>query len=346
MRAIDLPLLIQEMRIRQRGIRPFTVMALYVAVLSVIALITLYISGSTTNISQSSMSDLGRSIFTYLSIAQLAMISLIVPAYSASSVSAERERHAFELLALTLIPSASIVTQKLGAALLQAMLLLVASIPVISIVFFFGGVSPFEVILVYVVLLLSAVMYGTFGMLCSCCFGNTRSSTFAAYLGVMGFVVGLPIIGSILQSIFFTSRSRGDNSFFVTMTGGFAFGCAVIALVVYACIVSPIAKRVTERWKVRAFRMGIFGAVFAVVTLTLSNSLVTDAVVSTLYYQNIFLPLFVNPFMAVTTFLSSSSFYSRSASYYIASTIAFAITCGYFFRHLSIVKFHALRRSQ
>lgn len=77
----DFPVLIHELRIRQRGIKPFAILFVYTTVLSIIALTTLSISTQNSaytppqpqTISAQNPARQGRTLFTVLSMAQLAM---------------------------------------------------------------------------------------------------------------------------------------------------------------------------------------------------------------------------------------------------------------------------------
>ena len=340
MHKIEMPLLVQEMRIRQRGIKPFITSLVYVAVLAAITILFLVFSAH--RMVQNEASRMGQLLFMMLSMAQMALITLIVPAYSAGSVSSERERHAFDLLALTLLSSSTIITQKLSAALLQALMLIFASLPVVCVVFMLGGVSPLEVVITYALLILSAVMFSSFGIFCSCICNNSRSSTFLAYLFILGFLIGIPIIGEILRGVLYSSSRSGDTGFLVGITGGFAFICGVISLFLYACL-SPVFKRIFKHWRIRAFRMALFGMVYIITTLLLSNSAVSQQLIDTLYFRNTFLLSYVNPFYAISM-LNMYNYYGMVPWFtYAIATAAFAIILAYFFRYLSIIKFQALR---
>ena len=87
----------------------------------------------------------------------LTLVTLILaPASTAGAISMEREKQTMDLLAVTPISSLAIVLGKLLSALSWILLLLLASIPVVALVFTFGGVSPDDVVRAYVVLLATA----------------------------------------------------------------------------------------------------------------------------------------------------------------------------------------------
>ncbi len=351
---LNLPVLTQEMRIRQRGVKPFAVMFVYVAVLSIVALVTLSMIiqrpsypvqavGVTQNLARQ-----GRQLFTVLLVAQLAMISLIVPAYSAGAVSTERERGTFDLLALTLLSSPSIVLQKLLAAIAQALMLTVASLPVVSLVFMLGGVSPLEIIVAYALLLVTTGAFGALGLLCSCQFRNTRTSTFVAYLSVLGFLVGVPLLGRLLKD--FTHMQALSGAFAPTFTLMFAFvslGCTMPFYVTAAVLL----KRYSHHWHSRTFRMLTFGIIYGPIALVLETPSLIDPLVGTLYGYNgsMFLPTLVNPFVALSLLMYGDyqvggGWASTMQYWSIGLTLIFGTAAIHVFRHMSTFRFEAMRR--
>ena len=77
----------------------------------------------------------------------------------------------------TPISSLAIVVGKLLCALVYVFLLIAASIPLMAIVFVFGGVGPDDVLRGYVVLIVTALGLGSFGLLCSSLVKRTTAAT-------------------------------------------------------------------------------------------------------------------------------------------------------------------------
>lgn len=343
----DAPVLVQEMRVRQRGVRPFAVMGVYVLILSFVAMLVMYAEWSMSgNQSMRQMADLGKRMFAVLSMVQLGMIVLIVPAYSAGAVSSERERGTFDLLALTLLSSMAIVTQKLAAAIAQALMLIIASTPVVGIVFLLGGVSPSEVLIVYSLLIVTATLMGALGMLCSCCMRSSKTSTFVTYLVMFCFYGGLPIGGAWFLHVSRTGGLAADAAFPWMFITTFLFVGGVSSLMVYA----PLSLILHDKpiWRTRAFRMAVFGGVYALLLLVLSAPWAMELAIASCYRQGTFLPMFVNPFVALFTYFDNGfgTYGGTSTAYWmIAATLGFSLGSAYLFRHISSARFAGLRRS-
>lgn len=344
---LDAPVLVQEMRVRQRGAKAFVVMLFYLLILSVATMLMVYFIMPHSTMDSRQMSELGQGIYAALTFLQLAMVVLIVPAYSSGAVSSERERGTFDLLALTLLTSSSIVTQKLAAAIGQVVMLILASVPVMSVVFLLGGVSPVEVIVAYGILLVTAIAVAALGMLCSCCLRNSRASTFAAYSIILLFMAGLPIGGVWLLDMARAGQSISDGAFPWMFALMFVFVGGVLSLMVYAPLALVMHNK-ANIWRVRPFRMGVFGAVYALLLLVLSVPSATNVVIDSCYSQGLFLPMFVNPFVALAYFMEAQFGQSGRlgiAWWMIVATTVFSLGCAYLFRHISSARFAGLRRS-
>ncbi|MEN6357265.1 MAG: hypothetical protein ABFD83_09300 [Armatimonadota bacterium] len=344
--SIDAPVLRQEMRIRQRGGRAFGVMFGYIAMLSIIAILMMYISDPPSSINPqigtSALERAGRYMFRGLTYAQLVMVILVVPAYSAGVISMEREKGSFDLLAITTLRSASIVTQKLWAALAQVVLLLIASVPVLSIVFLLGGVSPGEVAVAYALIAMSAAAVGALGVMCSCYFANTRAATFMTYLVTVLFLAGLPIAGAILESYRGYSGNSSGIGYALGITLAVAFAAGIIAVFMFG-MVALILRKTTGHWNSRTFRMWIFGATYAAVLLVFNIPSICYAIMDTANIGGLFMPLFVNAFVAMAAVVNPETFVA-STSLVIVLTLLFSAGCAYLFRNLSVIRFNAIRR--
>src|SRR5690606_31149931 len=95
---------------------------------------------------------------------EMMLVAFIAPAFTAGAISGEREHQTYELLRTTLLAPSKLVLGKLLAALFYVLLLLLAAVPLQSIAFFFGGVAETEVILAFVILFVTALLFCTMGL--------------------------------------------------------------------------------------------------------------------------------------------------------------------------------------
>jgi ABC-type transport system involved in multi-copper enzyme maturation permease subunit len=177
-----LALLTKELRLRMRRERTIWVIIVYILLMGLLG--WFYISSFNNNYGYNiyNLSNLGTQLYTLLSQIQLFLILFITPAFTSTAVNGEKERQTFDLLLCSRLSSFALVTGKLVAGLANALLLIAASAPLFSLVFFFGGVSPTQVLTALLVFVVTAVMVGTFGLFCSTVLTRPAVSTAVTYM--------------------------------------------------------------------------------------------------------------------------------------------------------------------
>lgn len=148
-------------------------------------------------------------LYAAITVFQLTLIAFIIPATTASSICGERERRTFDLLLCTRLSSTSIVTGKLFAALSLMILLLMVSIPIFSIFFLFGVVTPANVSMLFIYYLVTALLFGSIGIFSSAFFRKTTSSTVFTYFLVLLLLVGTGFCLLIVRA--FAERTGINN---------------------------------------------------------------------------------------------------------------------------------------
>jgi hypothetical protein len=133
-------------------------------------------------------------------------VVFLAPSSTAGAISLEREKQTLELLIATPISSLAIVVGKLLSALVYVFLLIAASIPLMAVVFVFGGVAPEDVLNGYIVLIVTALGLGSFGLLCSSLVKRTTAATAITIFGVLAVS-----IGTIFILAFWAAMARFDD---------------------------------------------------------------------------------------------------------------------------------------
>ena len=203
--TIDNPVLVKEFRTRMRGTRAYWILLIYTLLLAGV-LAMMYFSYEATVAQQTGTlaagpstgaQDLGRSIYYFVFIAQALMVALITPAITAGTLTIEREQRSYELLVTTPLRPADLVRGKLAAAVAFVLLLLTASLPLVSMSFLVGGVSPAEIFFSYVIIGCSAFVYGAVGIFWSATLRTTAAATVVTYLTVLSLFILTSVPGMI-----------------------------------------------------------------------------------------------------------------------------------------------------
>jgi ABC-type transport system involved in multi-copper enzyme maturation permease subunit len=220
---------VKELRGRMRGKRAFVIMTAYLLLIAGFAWMieSLTERAYTSNFgfggSFSASAEIGRGMFLAI-ITLLTIVTLILaPASTAGAISLEREKQTLDLLVTTPISSLAIVLGKLLSALTWIFLLLLASIPIVSLVFTFGGVAPEDVVRAYLVLFVTALCYGAMGLFISALVKRTQAATIINLVLVIALTAGTTFIFIFWvvmtgSSGVFPDQPRRDEGFFESLT--------------------------------------------------------------------------------------------------------------------------------
>jgi ABC-2 type transport system permease protein len=203
---------VKELRGRMRGRRAFIIVTIYLLLLGGFALMVETIIERTYatgfgNSSAFATAAIGQGIFAAMLMLMTLQVVFLAPSSAAGAISLEREKETLDLLITTPITSLAIVVGKLLSTLVYVFLLIAASVPLMAVVFVYGGVGPEAVLSGYLVLLVTALGFGSFGLLCSALVKRTTAATAITIFGVLALTIGT---GFIL--IFWTAMGRFDDN--------------------------------------------------------------------------------------------------------------------------------------
>ena len=195
------PIIVKELRSRMRGARAFIILTVMLLVLAgaLYGVYRLTMLGARYTTLPGPV--IGQSLFQSLIVLEMLIICLITPALTAGAISGEREKLTYEMLLTTPLSPARILWGKLISALSYVLLLLVAAIPLASLVFIFGGVTPMQLLRSFLVLTMVAILLGTVGIFMSAWLGRSGRATVVSYLFVLLIFVG-PIIALIAIGVY------------------------------------------------------------------------------------------------------------------------------------------------
>ncbi len=151
-------------------------------------------------------------IYVAISSFQLGMLLFILPVFTATSISGERERQTMDLLLCTDISPWSIIFGKMSAALSFVFLLVVAALPFTGVILLFGGVTLLDILKVILFYMATAVMVSSIGMFCTTHFKKNISSIVMSYI-IFGATIVLPLVLVIIASIFMNVAYSNTQNF-------------------------------------------------------------------------------------------------------------------------------------
>jgi ABC-type transport system involved in multi-copper enzyme maturation permease subunit len=216
---------VKELRGRMRGRRAFVILTIHLLLVAgfawmVESLMERTFTGGFGSAFTAS-AEIGRALFVAMLMLLTLIVLVLAPASTAGAISLEREKQTLDLLSTTPISSLAIVLGKLASALSWILLLLLASIPVTALVFTFGGVAPDDMARGYLVLLVTAVFYGSLGLFVSAVVKRTQAATVINLVTVIALTAGtgfLFIFWSAMTNNGFLPNGARDDSFVESLT--------------------------------------------------------------------------------------------------------------------------------
>ncbi len=204
--ALRNPMLVKDFRAQMSGPRAFKILTGYLVGLSGLAYAIyriLMVLVSTRfgwgNAPQSAF--IGQAIFVSLAFLEMAFISFVTPALTASTISGEVERRTYDMLFATPLRPGRILWGKVVTALSYIMLLIVASIPLSSLIFLFGGVAVHDMIQAIGLFIVVAVTYGMVGIFFSALTRRTAQATVLSYVVVLALNLGTMFLWGLARAM-------------------------------------------------------------------------------------------------------------------------------------------------
>jgi hypothetical protein len=144
------------------------------------------------------------------------LVLVLAPAFTTGAISLEREKQSIDMLVTTPLSTLGMVIGKLFSALSYVFLLIVASLPLASLVFVFGGVGPEDLIRAYAFLFALAFGMGAIGLFVSALVKRTQTATVVTFVIVLVLSIGTAALHQFWQM---ASRSTSTNTILVSSRG-------------------------------------------------------------------------------------------------------------------------------
>lgn len=194
------PVLIKEIKLRFRSFKGFLGLLFYLLALAIVMIgfIFLETRNSPMGLFRPEQS---RSMFMVMSYIQLLLIMFITPGLTAGVISGEREKQTLNILLTTNQSSASIILGKLVSSVAYLLLMIFASLPIYSIVFLFGGISPAQVLTILGFYIFTILAYGSIGILLSTLIRKTIIAMVSTYGAALFLTAGTGFLFGVSMAV-------------------------------------------------------------------------------------------------------------------------------------------------
>ena len=194
--------------------------------LSMAILIFNFIVAAVTLIEMNEVVDYARktSIIDYTSFLQIFKIVIFLPAillifvapsFISGSISDERQRGTLEILLTTKMTARSIVFGKFLSLFASIMLILVSQLPIMAILFLYGGISVLDIIKLVINFVVFVILIISMGIFCSSIVVKTSVATALVYSTVLGLFVGTLVLYFLAANSFMMNENNSLGILFI-----------------------------------------------------------------------------------------------------------------------------------
>ena len=202
------PVLQRELLVNLRMTRAFVLLLVYLGLLGLVVFLAW---PQERQLDLTTNPEASRRLVNLVFLGQYLLASLMAPSFAAASITGEKERKSYEMLLASPLAPGAIVLGKLLASLAHLLLLIVASVPIVMLCLPLGGVSLYEVLALYLALILSVIMFGMISLAASSYFRRTSASLVVAYLVILP----LALLG---VACWMTLEGQGQTRLILTVT--------------------------------------------------------------------------------------------------------------------------------
>lgn len=184
------PVLQKELKTKLRGWRTPVLISCYILLLGLLLYAFFSTSGMLNPYKMYRLNPrVAVDAYNFLIVFQFALLFLVVPAITATSISSERERQTLDLMLVTKTHARKIIFGKIMVSMAYTMLLLISSMPVVGMVFFFGGIGFGDILKLLLFYILTSFFVASSGVFFSTLFRKNIVSIIMTYifLGTMTF---------------------------------------------------------------------------------------------------------------------------------------------------------------
>lgn len=199
----------KELKQSVRNIKfPITV-GLYCFTIAVIGLFTL-VAISAYGYPVYSAYTIKQDFITFYSVLfglEFGLVIFVVPAITGGTISGERDHGTLDLLLATTLGPYRIIMGKLISVVSKLLIYVISSLPILALVFTMGGAELADLLRYMLLILLTSLYIGSFGVFMSVIFKKTSTAMAVTYVWIM-FIA----LGTIFVTLMSTAVRPADNN--------------------------------------------------------------------------------------------------------------------------------------
>lgn len=159
-------------------------------------------------------------IYDFLAMTLIIMLMIIIPVFTATAISGERERQTLELMLCTDFSPWKIVFGKMSAALFFVLLMIITAMPFMGITLLFGGISILDIMKLVLYYMAASIMLASIGMFATTHFKKNITAIIMSYviLGTMMLAPAFVMFAAAMIDQYSRMNSTGVMSFFEKYT--------------------------------------------------------------------------------------------------------------------------------
>lgn len=226
MYLIENPVLQRELLVNLRTSRSFVLLLVYQVILAAVVYFAWPQDGLALDLT--GRPDSTSNLVDLFFLGQYILAALMAPSFAAGAIAGEKERATYEMLLASPIRPEAVVMGKLVAALTHLAILIFASLPIVMLCLPLGGVSIYEVLAAYLVLISSVICFGMISVACGSFFPRTSSAL------VVSYIIILPI-AIVVVLYWYSLRQFGETRIEIATTVVPGLSAALTIYLFYVC---------------------------------------------------------------------------------------------------------------
>lgn len=197
------PIVKRDVRVQSRSMKICWGVFAYELILALVFFVAMLVIEQNNRYSTQNIYSALVWLYPVLALTQLIILGIVVPVRTASAISGEKERQTFDIMMTTGMTPFEVILGKVMTAIIQSMLFVIGSMPVMALSFVIGGMSWSYLFWFFGVAVLVSIFSASIGIFCSSLSKKSISAVIMSYGVYIVFFVGtvLPfLIYSIMES--------------------------------------------------------------------------------------------------------------------------------------------------